>query len=60
MRFLASLCCVVLWSTAAMAGDVAGQFNAFCEEWMGKLAARQAHNVTHIKWDTKQIGRAHV
>jgi hypothetical protein len=56
MRFLVAFSCAVLWSTAAMAGDVAGQFTAFCEEWMGKLAARQEHNVSHIKWDTKQDG----
>ena len=56
MRFLVALCCAVLWSSAAMAGDVASQFTAFCEEWMGKLAAREQHNVTHIKWDTKPDG----
>jgi len=56
MRFLIALCCAVLWSTAAMAGDVASQFDSFCTEWMGKLAARQEHNITHIKWDTKPDG----
>lgn len=56
MRFLVSLCCVVLLSSAAAAGDVASQFTAFCEEWMGKLAARERHNVSHIKWDTKPEG----
>ena len=56
MRFLVSLCCVVLWSSTALAGDVASQFTVFCEEWMGKLAARQEHNVTHIKWDAKPDG----
>jgi len=56
MRFLVALCCAVLWSTAAVAGDVASQFDSFCVEWMGKLAARQEHNITHIKWDTKPEG----
>jgi hypothetical protein len=56
MRFLVAVTCAVLWSTTAMAGDVASQFTTFCEEWMGKLAARQEHNVTHIKWDTKPDG----
>ena len=56
MRFLVALCCAVLWSTAAMAGDVASQFDSFCLEWMGKLAARQEHNIAHIKWDTKPDG----
>jgi hypothetical protein len=56
MRLLVALCCAVLWSTAAMAGDVASQFDSFCLEWMGKLAARQEHNMAHIKWDTKPDG----
>jgi hypothetical protein len=56
MRLRVSLCCLLLWSTAAMAGDVATQFDAFCTEWMGKLAAREQHNVTHIKWDAKPNG----
>ena len=56
MRFLIVLCCAALWSTAAMAGDVASQFDSFCLEWMGKLAARQEHNIAHIKWDTKPDG----
>jgi len=56
MRFLVALCCAVLWSTAAVAGDVASQFESFCVEWMGKLAARQEDNIAHIKWDTKPDG----
>ena len=56
MRFLVTLCCAVLWSTVAMAGDVASQFDSFCTEWMSKLAARQEHNIAHIKWDTKPDG----
>lgn len=53
MRLLISLCGVLLLSSAAHAEDPARAFTHFCEEWMGKLAAREAHNVTHIKWDTK-------
>jgi len=56
MRFLLAFTCAVLWSTTAMAGDVASQFTAFCEEWMGKLAAREQHNVANIKWDSKPDG----
>ena len=53
MRLLVSLCCVVLFSTAALAEDATAAFTSFCEEWMGKLAAREQHNVTHIKWDAQ-------
>ena len=56
MRILVALGCAVLWATAATAGDVASQFDLFCTEWMGKLAARQEHNIAHIKWDTKPDG----
>jgi hypothetical protein len=56
MRFLVAVCGAVLWSTAAIAGDVASQFDSFCLEWMGKLAARQEHNIAHIKWDAKPDG----
>lgn len=31
--------------------DPKSQFPAFCEEWMGKLAAREKRNVSLIKWD---------
>lgn len=56
MRFLVAFTCAVLWSGTALAGDVATQFSAFCEEWMGKLAAREQHNVANIKWDAKPDG----
>ena len=32
------------------------QFKAFCEEWMGKLAARERDNVTNIQWETRADG----
>ena len=53
MRLFVSLCCVVLFSTAALAEDATAAFTSFCEEWMGKLAAREVHNVANIKWDAK-------
>jgi len=56
MRLLVSVCCLVLLGASALAEDPASAFNHFCEEWMGKLAAREEHNVTHIKWDTKSEG----
>ncbi len=56
MRLLVSLGCLVLFSTAALAEDATAAFNSFCEEWMGKLAAREQHNVTHIKWDANSAG----
>jgi len=31
-------------------------FEAFCEEWMAKLAAREVDNVTHIKWERVSDG----
>ena len=51
MRILLSLVCVGLVSSMAFAGDAASAFPTFCEEWMGKLAARERDNVSHIKWD---------
>ena len=56
MRLFVSLCCVVLLSSVAVAEDAASAFNSFCEEWMGKLAAREKHNVANIKWDAKADG----
>jgi hypothetical protein len=56
MRLLVAMCCAVLFNTAALAEDVAKAFDVFCEEWMGKLAARERHNVTHIKWDARPEG----
>jgi len=32
------------------------QFKAFCEEWMGKLAARERDNVNNIQWETRADG----
>jgi len=51
MRILLSLVCLGLVSSTAFAGDAASAFPTFCEEWMGKLAARERDNVSHIKWD---------
>ena len=51
MRILLSLVCLGLVSSTALAGDAASAFPTFCEEWMGKLAARERDNVSHIKWD---------
>lgn len=31
-------------------------FDVFCAEWMGKLAAREYDNITHIAWNTKPDG----
>ena len=56
MRLLVSLSCLVLFSTVALAGDASSAFNSFCEEWMGKLAARERYNVANIKWDAKSNG----
>jgi hypothetical protein len=41
---------------AAPKGDVEGQFKAFCEEWMGKLAARERDNVGNMHWETRADG----
>jgi hypothetical protein len=35
---------------------VESKFKVFCEEWMGKLAARERDNVQNIKWDTRADG----
>jgi hypothetical protein len=56
MRLLVSLSCLVLFSTVALAGDASSAFNTFCEEWMGKLAAREKYNIANIKWDAKPDG----
>jgi hypothetical protein len=34
----------------------AGAFNAFCQEWMGKLATRERDNKAQIKWQTAASG----
>jgi hypothetical protein len=41
---------------AESAADVETKFNAFCEEWMGKLAARERDNVGSIQWETRADG----
>ncbi len=56
MRLLVAISCAVLFTTAALAEDAATAFDVFCEEWMGKLAARERHNVTHIKWAARPEG----
>lgn len=48
--------CVVLLSTTVLASNVATQFDAFCLDWMSKLAARQAYNAMHIRWETTADG----
>jgi hypothetical protein len=32
------------------ADDPRAKFEVFCREWMGKLAARERDNVSHIRW----------
>lgn len=39
-----------------VAADVTTKFEAFCKEWMGKLAARERDNVANIKWETQPAG----
>jgi hypothetical protein len=36
----------------AIQEKAAGAFNAFCDEWMGKLATRERDNKAQIKWQT--------
>jgi hypothetical protein len=43
-------------ANAAPQGDVEGQFKVFCEEWMGKLAARERDNINNIQWETRADG----
>lgn len=40
----------------AIQEKAAGAFNAFCQEWMGKLAARERDNKAQIKWQTSAGG----
>jgi len=56
MRSLIAACGIGWCVSVAQAGDAASTFDAFCAEWMGKLAARERHNVSHIKWDTRPEG----
>src|SRR5262245_27584523 len=39
-----------------IAEKAAGAFNAFCDEWMGKLATRELDNKAQIKWQTNSSG----
>jgi hypothetical protein len=56
MRRFIFICCLVLLSTPAFAGDVASAFDNFCAEWMQKLEAREEANVSHIKWEPNGAG----
>jgi hypothetical protein len=55
-EFIVAFTGVVFLSTAVLASNVATQFDAFGLDWMSKLAARQAYNATHIKWDATAEG----
>jgi hypothetical protein len=35
---------------------VASSFQAFCDEWMHKLAARERDNIDHVKWQAVDGG----
>lgn len=39
-----------------VAPDVAVKWDAFCIEWMGKLAARERDNLANIKWEKQADG----
>jgi hypothetical protein len=36
--------------------DLKGSFQAFCDEWMQKLRARELYNLAHIQWETSAEG----
>jgi len=40
----------------AASPDVEEKFKSFCEEWMGKLAAREQDNAGNIQWETRADG----
>lgn len=40
----------------AIGEKAAGAFDAFCQEWMGKLATRERDNKGQIKWQTNAGG----
>src|SRR5262245_58888286 len=40
----------------AVQEKAAGAFEAFCNEWMGKLATRERDNKSQIKWQTNAGG----
>src|SRR5512139_3190400 len=43
-------------SKAEASEKAAEQFQAFCQDWMQKLAVRERDNISHIKWNTKPDG----
>jgi hypothetical protein len=43
-------------TTREVSEKLADSFQAFCNEWMDKLQARESYNLTHIKWETTPAG----
>jgi hypothetical protein len=58
MKLCVAACVLLALGPAVQAQDdkVASAFEGFCTEWMHKLEAREAANVTHIKWESDGDG----
>lgn len=52
-RFALALAVLLSITPSAFAADAKSAFPGFCEEWMGKLAARQKRNEGQIDWQNQ-------